>query len=196
MPYFPYARIAFSAVLLMVAFAASAQNQEQDHEQLRGLLEKTRDAVNSGQFANLMPLFHDPFAATTINQELVTSREELQGFFERWFKGDGAIIKKLTMDPEADAPTEIYDGKFGIARGSNTEVYELANGKTYALKVRWTATLIKDEGTWKILAIHNGTNFLDNPLLEAAEGSILYFGAGGLVVGLIAGVLIGRRRRA
>ena len=64
MPYFPYARIAFSAVLLLVAFTASAQSQEQDHEQLRGLLEKTRDAVNSGQFADLMPLFHDPFAAT------------------------------------------------------------------------------------------------------------------------------------
>ena len=100
------------------------------------------------------------------------------------------------MDPVADAPTKIYDDRFGVVRGSNTEMYELANGNAYTFKTRWTATMIKDQGTWKILAIHNGTNFLDNPLLEAAEDSVYYFGGGGLVIGLILGVLIGRRRGA
>lgn len=192
MPYFHLARIAFSALLFLMAFSAPAQDQ--DREQLRGLLEKTRDAINSGQFADLNPLFHNTFSATMINQDLATSRDELQAFFKKWFKGDGAIVKKLTMNPVADAPTKIYDDRFGVARGSNTEVYELTNGKTYTFKTRWTATMIKDQGTWKILAIHNGTNFLDNPLLEAAEGSVYYFGGGGLVIGLILGVLIGRRR--
>ena len=198
MPNFHLARIAFVAALFAAAFPAPAQDQDQerDREQLRGLLEKTRDAINSGRFADLNPLFHDRFSATMINQDLATNREELQAFFEKWFEGEGAIIKKLTMHPVADEPTRIYDDRFGVARGSNTEIYELTNGKTYTLKARWTATMIKDQGNWKILAIHNGTNFLDNPLLEAAEVSVYYFGGGGLVLGVILGALVGRRRRA
>ena len=86
MPFFHLARTAFVALLLLVAFPAPAQGQEQDREQLRGLLEKTRDAINSARFADLNPLFYDSFSATMINQDLVTNQAELQAFFERWFK--------------------------------------------------------------------------------------------------------------
>ncbi len=196
MRYMHVARTVLASLLVLLAFSAQAQGDAQDHEQLRRLLSETRDAVNTGRFEALQPLFYKTFSATMINQDLLTKPEEVQAYFDKWFKGDKAFIKKLTMDPQADALTQIYDGKYGIARGSNTEVYDLANGKAYTLKTRWTAMLIKDAEQWKILAIHNGTNFLDNPIFAAAERAAYYFAAGGALVGLIIGFLLGRRKRA
>jgi hypothetical protein len=75
----------------------------------------------------------------------------------------------------------------------------MADGRAFDMRGRWTATAVKDGGTWKVLAIHTGTNFLDNPVLTAAEKSTAYFGAGGLAIGAVIGFLVGfflRRRRA
>ena len=71
----------------------------------------------------------------------------------------------------------------------------------FPMKTRWTATVIKDtDGKWRILALHIGTNFLDNPLLTEVEDAVKSYmirGAiGGVVVGLILGFLLGRRRKA
>jgi hypothetical protein len=49
------------------------------------------------------------------------------------------------------------------------ERYELADGRGFDIAGRWTATMIKDNGQWRILAIHAGTNFLDNPVINAIE---------------------------
>ena len=58
---------------------------------------------------------------------------------------------------------------------------------------------MKDGADWKLLAVHTGTNFLDNPVLHAVERSLLWFGAGGLARGLMLGFAGGwllRRKRA
>jgi hypothetical protein len=69
------------------------------------------------------------------------------------------------------------------------------------MKTRWTATVIKDtDGKWRILTLHIGTDFLDNPILAVAENSTKYFamagGAAGLVLGLLIMFLWGRSRKA
>jgi hypothetical protein len=68
------------------------------------------------------------------------------------------------------------------------------------MKTRWTATVIKDtDGKWRILTLHIGTDFLDNPILAVAEDSAKFIGAAGGAVGLVFGLLImfmlGRRKR-
>ncbi|MEO6094284.1 MAG: hypothetical protein ABIW76_00935, partial [Fibrobacteria bacterium] len=68
--------------------------------------------------------------------------------------------------------------------------YELTNGRKFTLLSRWTAAVIKTDGKWKISAIHNGVNFVDNPLLAETRKSRKYFLALGVVAGLAAGILI------
>ena len=57
---------------------------------------------------------------------------------------------------------------------------------------------MKDNGQWKVLALHSGTNFLDNPVISAIERSTLYVasgaGAAGIVLGFLAGFFVRRRR--
>jgi ketosteroid isomerase-like protein len=197
-------RLALGALLwLAVSTVGLPDAQAADeaiHEELRGLLRGIQDAVNQQRYGDLAPFFHGEMRVTTINQESITAPSEIAQYFERWFGKDG-FLSKVDMRLTADALTQLYDdNRFGVVSGSGDEDYILADGRTFAMKTRWTATTIRDsDGRWKILTLHIGTNFLDNPILTAAEGSLVYAAVGGAVGGLLIGVvatLLVRRRRA
>lgn len=190
----------FIAIVLLAApsTAIAQEANAEDHEQLRALLTNLTEVVNAGRFDEVEKYLYEPFSATMINQETVTTPEELKAYFEKWVTGEGALIESITMAPEADEQTTIYDGKYGTVRGSNVETYELATGNAYSLTSRWTATMIKDEGQWKILTIHSGVNIIDNPILTAAKESLTLFAAGGVAGGVLGTLILCwlfRRRR-
>lgn len=170
------------------------------HQELRNLLRGVEEAVNSGKYADLGSFFTDQPRITTINQEVISSRTDLEGYFNRWF-GPGGYLKSLKMGLEADALTELSSDKtWGVVRGTGTEDYVLSDSRSFPMKTRWTATVVKtSDGAWRILSIHIGTNFLDNPILAQAESSLKMFAGGGLLVGLLLGVgvsaLVRRLRR-
>ena len=191
-----------TALLLIVAPVLAAQEADQEiHEELRGLLSGIETAINAEKYGDLAQYFHEELRITTINQEVMSSRDDIEPYFDFWF-GEGGYLKKLDMKLEADALTEFYaDKTIGIVRGSGEEDYVLSDTRFFPMKTRWTATVIKDtDGKWRILALHIGTNFLDNPILSMAENSVKNAGIGGAVVGLLVGLLLGfllwRRKRA
>lgn len=186
-------------VLFVLASSTAIFADEPDHaihEELRALLQGIERAVNEERYNDLAPYFHKNLHVTTINQETISSREEIGKFFNRWF-GPGGFLKKLDMKLNADALTELYGNKtFGIVRGSGDENYILSDKRYYEMKIRWTATVIKDtDDKWRILSLHIGTNFLDNPILSEAEGALMYFTVGGLVVGIVIMFVINVIRR-
>src|SRR5262245_28981250 len=165
--------------------------QEPDHEihqELRAILTTVQSAINSGNYDAMLPVVSQSIRATPIDQEVISSAQEVSAYFKKWF-GPGGYLKKLDMNLQADALTELTPEKnFGLARGSGTERYTLADGREYDMKTRWTAVMAKEsDGKWRLRAIHIGTNFLDNPILdEAARAAKKYAamaGVGGLVVG-------------
>ena len=195
-------RIMVTSLLLIIAPVLAAQEPDHDiHEELRGLLTGIETAIDSEAYGDLAQYFHEDLRITTINQEVMSSRADIEPYFEFWF-GEGGYLKKLDMKLEADALTEFYaDKTIGIVRGSGAEDYVLSDTRFFAMKTRWTATVIKDtDGKWRILTLHIGTNFLDNPILSMAEGSVKNVGMGGAVIGLVLGLLIGfflwRRKKA
>ncbi len=190
-----------ACLVLGAGYARSEEPDHAIHQELRALLTKLETAINTGKYEEMAPCFHENVRATTINQEVILSREGIAPYFRKWF-GQGGYLKKLHMTLTADALTELNAEKtFGIVRGSGQEEYTLADGRFFPMKTRWTATVVKDaDGAWRILAIHIGTNFLDNPILAKAEkalGAAAGFGFLGGVV-LTAGVayLVARRRRS
>ena len=193
-------------VALAIAFAgtiAIAQEEPDQaiHEELRAVLQGMQQAINEERWSDLEPYFHENLRVTTINQEVVWERAEITDYFERWFGEDG-YLDTLEIKLTADALTELYGDKtFGIVRGDGLERYILADGRPFDMVTRWTATVIKDtDGQWRILALHIGTNFLDNPILGAAESAAKSAMIGGALAGFIVGVLIMfvvmRRRKA
>jgi hypothetical protein len=101
------------------------------------------------------------------------------------------------MKLTADALTELYaNNSIGIVVGSGEENYILSDSRHYDMQTRWTATVIRDDdGQWRILSLHIGTNFLDNPILAEAENSLIYAVAGGLIIGIFLVLIINLFRR-
>ena len=186
--------------LLTAATAASAQDASQaaDHDALRKIKADVVGAINSRDLRGMDRILHKPFMVTVITQDSFTDAGALQAYYDGLFSRRLLRLARITMEADADELSQIYTGTFAVARGSAREVYEMADGRRFDMKGRWTATVIKQGDQWKLLAIHDGTNFLDNPVLTAVEKGTLPFGLGGLAVGLVlgllAGFLAGRRR--
>jgi Domain of unknown function (DUF4440) len=190
--------IALCVMLLGRPLLAQNASQAADHEALRKLKTDVITAINTRNVQSMDTLLHKPFMSTLITQDSFTDIERLKAYFDGLFTRSVLRINKITMEAEPDEQAQIYTGTFAVARGGTKEVYELGDGRTYTIPGRWTATTIKDNGQWKVLAVHTGVNFIDNPVMTAVEKSTLYFGAGGVAVGAVIGFLLGfliRRKR-
>jgi hypothetical protein len=191
--------IALCVMLLGRPLLAQNASQAADHEALRKLKTDVITAINTRNVQSMDTLLHKPFMSTLITQDSFTDIERLKAYFDGLFTRPVLRINKITMEAEPDEQAQIYTGTFAVARGGTKEVYELGDGRTYTIPGRWTATAIKDNGQWKVLAVHTGVNFIDNPVMTAVEKSTLYFGAGGValgaVIGFLLGFLIGRKRQ-
>lgn len=190
------------ALVLALAGAASAQpaGTAADHEALRKLKAEATEALNKRDYVAAERLLAKPFAATTITQDSFTDFAKLKTWFEGLYSRDFLRLKSMTLAAEADELSAIHTGTFALTRGSTRERYEMADGRVFDLNGRWTAVSIKDGNDWKLLGIHTGVNFLDNPVVAAIEKSLMWFGLGGGVIGLILGFAGGwfmrRPRRA
>jgi hypothetical protein len=190
--------IALCVMLLGRPLLAQNVSQAADHEALRKLKTDVITAINTRNVQSMDTLLHKPFMSTLITQDSFTDIDRLKAYFDDLFTRSVLRINKITMEAEPDESAQIYTGTFAVARGGTKEVYELGDGRTYTIPGRWTATTIKDNGQWKVLAVHTGVNFIDNPVMTAVEKSTLYFGAGGVAVGAVIGFLLGfliRRQR-
>lgn len=193
--------ICFLAILLALAFpvAAAEEPDHEIHQELRGILTTVQTAINNDRFDDMLPVLSKDVRATTITQEVMSGHAEVSSYFKKWF-GPGGFLKDLQMQLTADALTELSaDKTAGVVRGSAIESYTLADGRKYDMKTRWTATVIKEaDGKWRLRTIHFGTDFLDNPILTEAKQAVYRYaalaGAGGLLLGALAGFLLGRRK--
>jgi hypothetical protein len=143
-------------------------------------------------------MLHKPFLSTVITQESFNETGKLRGWFDDLFSRPLLRLRHFRIQAEADEMAQIYTGTFAVARGSTKERYELADGRGFDFDGRWTATAIKTNGQWKVLAIHAGTNFLDNPVINAIERNTMTFAAVSTALGATVGFLLGffiRRRQ-
>jgi ketosteroid isomerase-like protein len=188
------------ALVLLMASPAHAAGTEADHDALRKLKTDATEAVNKRDYAAAQKLLHQPFMATLVTQDSFSDFDKLKAYFENLYTRDFLRIKNLSIAAEADDLSQIYEGTFSINKGPTKEHYEMADGRAFDMAGRWTAVSIKEGGAWKLLAVHTGVSFLDNPILAAIEKSIMWFAAAGLALGLLlgfgAGWLFTRRRAA
>ena len=183
------------ALVLSLLFSAPtfADNlgTQADHDALRKLKADAVTAVNNRDYVAMQRFMHQPFTATLVTQDNFTEVGKLKDYFESLYTRDSLRMKNVSIAAEADDLSQIYQGTFALTKGSTKEHYELTDGRSFDLDGRWTAVSLKDNGEWKLLAVHSGTNFLDNPVLNAIEKSVVWFGVigaiGGLIVGFVGG---------
>jgi len=193
-----------AALIVAAALAAPAAAQTTgtpaDHDGLRQLKTDVVDAINARDYAKTGAVMAKPFMATVLTQDSFVEIDKLKAYFESLFSRTVLGVKSIKMQADADDYATILEGPFAFAKGSTKERYEMKDGRVFDMNGRWTAVATKQDGRWKVAAIHTGVNFLDNPVLGEIEKGASWFGAGGLGLGLLLGGALGwfmgRRRSA
>ena len=191
---------------LLLAFAiqtaswANAQpagdGREADHVALRALKDKVVAAIDGQDMKALATCFAKDFAFTTVTQNVLTNESQMQEFFDRMFHGNDALITSLKTEPKAEIPTRFLSDNVGICYGTSKDTYTMKSGAVVEMNIRWSATVLKENGEWKVATAHFGTDFLNNPVLDGMMAfwkKVIFIACpSGIVVGGVIGWLLGR----
>jgi ketosteroid isomerase-like protein len=180
------------AALCVAPLAWADEPDHAIHEELRGVLHEVVAAINSGQYDKMLPYLSENVEATSITQEVMSSRADVSKYFQEWF-GPTGYMRKMEMTLDADALTELSpDKSWGFVRGKALEHYEAKDGDLFDFATRWTAVMVRgDDGKWRLRAIHFGTNHLDNPVLTKVRRTLMHDGIIAAIASLIVGLGLG-----
>ena len=177
--------------LLIATLITATAAEDPAHEQLRVLRSEIINAIAKGDIDAVVKHVHPNVVVTWQNSEVCRGRQGLVDFFNKMGKKS---FKGYKVPPTPDELTILYGGDTGISFGETVAEYKLL-GKSYEIKSRWTATLVKENDQWLLAGYHISMNVLDNPLLNAAKKS-LYLACGvALPLGILLGLLIRKRKK-
>jgi uncharacterized protein (TIGR02246 family) len=163
------------------------------HEELRGLMKEILAASNADNVDKMLAVFEADAVVTWQNGEVTKGPKEIKAFFERMNKGHNRVVEKSTIKPVPDELAVLYnDGKTAVAWGKSQDHYVLTDGTEFDQDTRWSATLVKKNGKWKVASVHISVNLFSNPILNlAVKKTATWMGAGGAGIGALVGLVAG-----
>jgi ketosteroid isomerase-like protein len=177
------------------AAPAASDADAATHDALRALRKRIVDAFNARNVDALVAEAHPDIVFTTMNNDVVHGPDGVKAYFNKMMVGPDRMVDDITIDFQPDALTALY-GDTGISYGWSEGQYALHGGGKFFVRARWTATLLKHEGAWKVAAFHYSTNVFNNAILDGVKRFAFLAIVVAGVLGLVVGVLLGRRFRA
>lgn len=172
------------------ASGVTEDSRADDRKALRAALAAVTEAINKRNWRELDNWLSPDVVITMIDQVSLHGREDLARYVESKLGQFSGVLADLRVDPVPDAPAEFY-GDTAICTLSSADRFIFKNGKDFLVNNRYTATLIKQDGGWKLVALHGGANAFNNPisfqLNQLLTGGLAVAGVAGLLIGLAAG---------
>jgi ketosteroid isomerase-like protein len=169
------------------------------HEQLRTIRDQFITAVNGKDSDTVLALLHPRVVLTAqdgTKLSTVRGRDGVEDYLNRLLLGPNKGIESLKLDPQADDLSELHNGDTAVAFGTSDDHYVTVDGNEFDLQTRWTATLVKEGDAWLVANLHVSTNLFDNPVTAAAMKATTWIAIATGIIGLVVGLLLGRRKRA
>lgn len=165
------------------------------HQELRQLRDGLLAAMNKGDIEGPIAFLHTNCVITWHNAEVSRGHAGVREYFNRVMTGPDRLVDSFHCDLKVDELTILYGGDTGICFGSSDEQFKLKGGKSLNVKGRWSATVVKENGRWLVASMHASTNLFDNVMLDLAKKGLFVAATVCLVVGVIVGWLVGRKRK-
>ncbi len=183
-------------IFISSSFAQVDGEREKDHEEIRQLLADVTNAINTEDKDNISSFFTKNYIYVGADQSVITHRKEFLEYYNKLLGGENALLKSLNFKPKALTKTKFIQDNVGIVYGESDDTYVLANGHKTNVQSKWSATLLKEDGKWKVASLHNGVNFYDNPEITYFINFWKMIALGTLVVGFILGFVVKGRAKS
>jgi len=185
--------------LLALAVPILAQDpHETDRQALRNILAEVTKAINAQDIEGIVAQMSPDCTVTWWNAEVSRGHDDIRAYYRKMVKDPGRLIDKYTTEAKVGAAARFVGsgGDVAVADGSmEDEFFPVIRGP-FKLSSRWSATVAKTGGQWKIVNLHMSSNVFTNPLMAEVMRLLWYAGAGSLLVGGLLGWFLGRRRPA
>lgn len=188
---------ALLAALLMAATPTFADDaREADRQQLLAILSDITHGINDAKIELMTRHIDETAVVTWLNAETSKGPEGVRSYFERMVgNGPDSVLSKYVTTPKLDQQARFY-GDVAVANGTTEDQFTPHRRAAFTFSSRWTATLLKKDGEWKIVSLNLSTNAFNNALTKELEQYALYTGAGGVAGGmLLVGIGCFLRRR-
>jgi uncharacterized protein (TIGR02246 family) len=185
--------VATLGMALGVLPAVRAQTKEHpSHQELRDLMKEMVAAHNAGDLDKLITALDDDVVVTWQNGKVTKGPKAVKAYYEEMTKGPNRVVDKSTIKPEADELSILSnDGKTAFSWGNSKDHYVLTSGIEFDQDTRWSATVTKKDGKWKVTSVHISVNMFDNPILDLVHKKLFWTGLIVGLSGLLLGLLIG-----
>jgi len=177
----------------------TAQNElhQEDRQALLTILSEVEKAINAQDIEGILAQMRSDCTVTWWNAEVSRGHDEIRAYYRKMVKDPGRYITKYTTRAKLGEHARFLGSgaDVAVADGSmEDEFFPVIRGQ-FSLNSRWSSTVAKDGGQWKIVTLHLSSNVFTNTLIEELTQALWYAGGAGLVVGGLAGWLLGRRGR-
>jgi uncharacterized protein (TIGR02246 family) len=177
----------------------TAQNElhQEDRQALLAILSEVEKAINAQDIEGILAQMRSDCTVTWWNAEISRGHDDIRAYYRKMVKDPGRYITKYTTRAKLGEHARFLGsgGDVAVADGSmEDEFFPVIRGP-FSLSSRWSATVAKGDGKWKIVTLHMSSNVFTNTLIAELTRAMWWAGAAGLVVGGLAGWLLGRRGR-
>jgi hypothetical protein len=186
-------RLACLLLASLNAWSPVSAQESPIHDELRTLRDKLFAAYESRNIDELLHYVHPEVVATWQNGTRVRGHAEVRNFIDEMLSGKMPIVRDVKSQLTVDGLSVLHGQSTAVACGNIADQFELTSGSTLKLESQWTATVVLDQGAWKVASFHVSANLFDNPVLAAAKSWAGLLAAGTAVGGLILGWLLGRK---
>lgn len=168
---------------------SAEQDREADRAALRGILKDFETSINKHDPSILLKHVAPNIIVTFYDATVITNVNEFNDYYKKMMEGPMKIVKNLKTTYTNSAPAVFY-GDTAIGYGKTEDHFELMRGLDFKLDGNWSATAIKMDNQWKVVAIHFSTNLFNNALLNDVKKLNKLYGIGGFATGVILMLII------
>lgn len=174
--------------------ASAVSDEIPAHKEIAVLKQHMEDALNARDIDSALYGLAKEVIFSTMNGEVVRGRDNVKARLEQLMTGPHSALKDLTIKLDVSEPAVLYDEtelsdlpRFAVAYGTADLTYTRTDGETFQGQPGWTATLVRDQDSWKIANFHIAVDMFDNPVVKKIQQKTLLTGALSLIVGLLLG---------
>ena len=182
----------FLLFLFSMFFSVTPLHAEDHHQaerqQLKNMLVDIEQGINGGDIDRMTKYIDAEGTVTWLNAEVSKGPTEVRNYFKRMVgNSQDAVLSKYETHPKIDQMTRFY-GDVAIASGTTEDLFTPHHRAAFRFDTRWSATLLKRDGEWKIVSLSLTTNSFHNALTQELERYVTLAGAGGIGAGLLLGL--------
>ncbi|MEW6677951.1 MAG: SgcJ/EcaC family oxidoreductase [Pseudomonadota bacterium] len=160
-----------------------------DRQALIAVFHAMEDAINAQDVERMVAQMTPDATITWLNGQISRGHDEIRAYYHRMVKGPDRFIDKYTTAAEIGAHARFY-GDVAVADGSMRDTFHPVSRAPFSLDSRWSSVSVKEDGQWKVAALHLSGNVFTNDLIEEAKSAAWKTGIGGAVAGLLLGALV------